>query len=662
LDDSTQNKALTDGAGEVSGGAGRFGMPIDLYRVLLVLWQGRFWLVLAATLGLVAGVAYAKFGIANTYTALALLKYEGIERVEGMPAPSRGEVGSLVQTVRIPDVLRPVQERLQLPGSVGSLASAVNAVQDYQTNMIRIETFATTAEMAADLANTITDVFLDYHKNLQLERLREAITGIDGRIEAAQHRLDEARHAYDDFRESHGVADLTTEQRSGIDTAVDLRSQRDMIEAEIQALDARVQQLRRNLRSAPRMVVTSAAGASPEASERARLEVELATARSNLSQNHPRVQALEAQLAALNSRARSGSTSRVEASTLGISADYSNNQVALSTALADLESARERLRGINELATRADERLTEYTELEGQGVALMTDLRVAEQLMSELRDQRARLENATREPRSGFIVVAPATVPEAPTSGKKKYVAALGIPLAAVLIAVLGLIGRELRGLRVATPAEVAYWSRTPVVGMTTWPRDDAAVEQLIADLDDFAPNAQGDTLVVAGNAEATELARRFAAMLSSDWSETTLSPVESGAFRDSDPGGHRTFRETQETIVTPAPQAAAAAGSVALVRASSQSLALVPSEYQRVNAWEGEEQGQGIRRAARLSDRVLVVVSAGQATVKDLISMRLRLGRTKGVGCVLVGVDDKFRSVPDRIGPVDEFWSTRRA
>ncbi len=72
--------------------------------------------------------------------------------------------------------------------------------------------------------------------------------------------------------------------------------------------------------------------------------------------------------------------------------------------------------------------------------------------------------------------------------------------------------------------------------------------------------------------------------------------------------------------------------------------------------AWNGPLSGPVLRRAARLSHRVLVVVSSG-LSVLELAQIKTRLGRDDGVGYVLVNLGDAYVNVVDRVGPVEEFW-----
>jgi uncharacterized protein involved in exopolysaccharide biosynthesis len=72
--------------------------------------------------------------------------------------------------------------------------------------------------------------------------------------------------------------------------------------------------------------------------------------------------------------------------------------------------------------------------------------------------------------------------------------------------------------------------------------------------------------------------------------------------------------------------------------------------------AWNGPLSGPVLRRAARLAHRVMVVVSSGMRVI-DLSRVQTRLGRTEGVGYVLVNVNDEYIDLEDRVGPVGAFW-----
>jgi hypothetical protein len=103
------------------------------------------------------------------------------------------------------------------------------------------------------------------------------------------------------------------------------------------------------------------------------------------------------------------------------------------------------------------------------------------------------------------------------------------------------------------------------------------------------------------------------------------------------------------------APGMSAAGGGSALARRSNDAITVA-------QAWDGPPHGPSLRRASRLADRVLVVVAAGTMSVTEVAQLRSRLGRSTGIGVLLVGLNPDFVKLPDRVGEVDRFWEERAA
>jgi uncharacterized protein involved in exopolysaccharide biosynthesis len=77
--------------------------------------------------------------------------------------------------------------------------------------------------------------------------------------------------------------------------------------------------------------------------------------------------------------------------------------------------------------------------------------------------------------------------------------------------------------------------------------------------------------------------------------------------------------------------------------------------------AWNGPLVGPTLRRAARLADRVIVLVRDATLTPADLTNLQVRLGREDAIGFLIVGVDGEEANRRDRVGQVAEFWTSRK-
>ena len=659
----------------------RFGAPIDTHRIARRLFIGRKWIAGALLLGAVISLPLAKWGLASTYKATAMLEYEGTPRLEGLPQVTDQNVGGMLQAVYVNAVLAQIHEAMGYDMPTADVGRLLHAHAD-EAGVARIEASEKTPEGAARLANTAAEAFTAHRVEAERIRIDQAIGALRRRIAAANTALGRAQRTYDDFRQEQGIADLSTEQEQAIENAAELRAARDRAESEVAGLEARLEQIRTDLRRTPqtRTTTSSAGGSSPERTELGRLEAELTRARGNLADSHPRVQALQQQIATLRERIASGQATEPRTTSTSTNAQWTNLQTSASTAEADLEAARHRLEGLVTQAARAQERVEQFSSIEGDASRLLAEVRVNQQLLTELQATQARLEDARRHPASGFRVISEATEPDYAERSKAKYVVAAAIPLGLLLVVLLALLGRELRGFRVRTAKELAFWGRGPVIGSSTWPRDPQAIDELIADMDDFIPDASGQMLAIGANENFNELAATFAARLNSDWYDTTL--IGAPLFEEDDPRlslppgdddlpGAGSMPSPKDTVRNLPPHMVEKAAALALApkggidkahHAHAHHLLDTESPMQmRVEAWEGRDHGPALRRAARLADRVCVIVPAGQLSFLEVQQITTRLGRRNGVGFILADVAPPYASLIDRVGPVDRFWASQR-
>jgi hypothetical protein len=195
------------------------------------------------------------------------------------------------------------------------------------------------------------------------------------------------------------------------------------------------------------------------------------------------------------------------------------------------------------------------------------------------------------------------------------------------------------RRLEVRTPAEAAYWSKLPVIGASTWPRDPEMLSSLMHDLDDYAPHCEGVTLIVGVSMEEAQLARRVA-----EWD------------------GHRMPKIHDVNRLLGSGSALAPSDGFSEFQGEGADHEGLPPSNMQILTLTGPVPAQALRRAARLADRVLVVVASGKHNIFQLMKIRSRLGRDSGIGLLLVGLDKEFAMVRDRVGPIENFWYATRS
>ncbi|MCA9607765.1 MAG: hypothetical protein KC619_19285 [Myxococcales bacterium] len=662
-----------DAVDEEEGGASRPGFPVDLFRLRRAIVRGRWWLLAAGAIGAALGYLIAKFVVEHTYQATASLQYSGLPG-EPQHVVQRDQPG-LVAAAHSEEVMYALRDRMG-EGletlNLNALRAQVVIESDSDTGLISFTSWGDSPERAAAIANTATELFLAFHEERRRNELTEELAGVEERAAVTRTELATARQTYDAFRRANGISDLTAEQEAAIEQAASLRSQADLGHAEVQSLEARVAQLRQELESTPR-TETHSSGASDEQRRLRQLRQLLAEARGQgLGDSHPRVQALERQVAALERTA--GDTPGT--SHTGSNPVYSQIATTLQSAETELEGARQRVATLEQLAVQAQQRTARFSEIEGQAANLLAQVNIKQEHLTTLNEERATIQDLQRDLQTGFRVVAEARPPDTALPSKKKYAVAAGIPLAFLVIMVGALLFRELRGLKVQTAREVAFWGNGPVIGTTTWPRDPRALLDLIADLDDFAPDARGTMLVVGSTEGDRELAAEIARQLNQDWTASTqvevpvIAALPASTRRSSPPAGRGYYDDDGDEVLSG--EIYEGPTEVAIPTGSELALLDMPTEVEQpgelpdpadrliCTAWAQRPEGQALRRAARLADRVLVVVSSGGIGATELATIRTRLGVDDSIGYVLTGVSDEVARLPDRCGEVETFWSSR--
>ncbi|MGF1467098.1 MAG: GumC family protein [Sandaracinaceae bacterium] len=654
----------------------RPGSPIDLHRLMGILRRGLGWLVIAAAAGTLLGWLIANFGLPKEYEAEATIRYEGQPGESVLEAAA--DLPAMVALASSERFLLPLRDQMGFEGaSVTVMRNMLEIDADYRANIVTFKAFGTSGEGAADLANTAISTFFDFQEEERRGIIQSRLDGLTERISIAEADVAAAREAYDVFRRRQNIVDLPDEQEAALNRVAELTQDVGSAQREIDGLERRVDHLQTALENMGRTETVGGGGGGGGGARARELRRRLEQARATLSEDHPTVQALERQLAAA---AASGGGGGGRAP----NPIYERSREQLSEAQADLATAQTEHENLQGQLREAEQVLSRYSELEGPAVRLATQVEVKEGLVEDLNQARARLADSMQDIDHGFRPISAAMPATEPVKSKRKFLVSAGIPAFVIGAVLLFLLWRELRGLTLQTPAEVAWWGNGPVVGTTTWPRNPHALFDLVADLDDVLPEARGTMLIVGGSGGERALAEEIAAELNRDLTRTTFQemPVPglpanvrseapeperrpAGAGRSGGPDvveGEVVSTATELVLArdSDVEPLAGAPTKISFVQPGGPTEPPeAPPQQERLvcSGWTGPSTGQGLRRAARLADRVLVVVESDKIRAPQLIRLKNRLGRNDGVGFILVGVSDEIAKLPDRTGDVDGFW-----
>ncbi len=535
-----------------------------------------------------AGLYVAKKHVAHQYNAAAVLEWEP----EGAAATER-ELRTLVESVKLPQNLAAVRTKLDLPLTLEQVSHRVEVAGNARSSFVTITAHAEEAVEAALIADALASQFLEHRKTLRAQELRERSLELGGSIASTRRALQTARDAFDAFREKHHITDLPAEQRIALDQASRAASEAELAQADVEAEAARTRTLRGAIAGISRMTVRGETQSDPAASRLADARAELTQLRARLSDEHPKVQALQAEVAALEKNKRHLTPMSTQR-TVGIDVRWEVAQSEITGSEASRVAARERREALDAQAHKAQERLQWLSGLEGERNALVAELRAHEAHLALLLEAKSKADDEVGHPKPGARLVSKPSVPRLPSKSWRKLVAIAFVAVGFVGAVVMALV-RALWGLRAHTAREAAFAANLPVVASSGWngDRDDAIELARLVD----------DTLEV----------------LPYSTKELVVLPAS----------------DDERTLVGPIADA-------------------VSNRYAgAVSGWDGADV-RACRRVARAAGQVLVVVRSGARGALQLAQITSRLGRRDNVFIAVVGLGPELANFTDRCG-VDE-------
>lgn len=332
-------------------------------------------------------------------------------------------------------VLRPVVERLNLKTDsrfndrsnrdattlndelLAKLRSSLRVQQGTNSQLLYITATARDPALAADIANAVTDEYLQQISNRTNAPAVERASRYSAQVAELKEKFDLAQAKVAEFRDKHGMADLKDGQGGGDQEGSAL------VDLEDKLLQA--QNARRLLESQPgdaRAESTAVLGAPEAVTMRGALdtlESQLGQARTTLGPRHPRVLQLQSEIEATRTALRSALNAR-------------------------LTGARE-LEARYQAAVNAERRrLLERRDLQDQGAKLLMEQQAAKETYSQALRGMDQVQFASVGNYKDVTVVSRAEPPVKPTKPNKlklflaavvaSFVFALGGPFAYELL------------------------------------------------------------------------------------------------------------------------------------------------------------------------------------------------------------------------------------
>lgn|GEM_PF-4871729 len=579
------------------------GAWVDPERLFIALKRRRWIITGAAILGTVAGAATAKGIVEPVFEARSVIECDRCTRAD----LGDRELATLQESVKLPQHIEDARQKLGIVATLESIDRDVEVGASIESRLIHVTARGKNGELAAGLANVIVAAFMETRLQVERDKLEKRATSLTIDAQKARASIMDARGRYDRFRGENNIADLPAERQAAIQEAARLRSELATARAEELAEQARREALLRVSEKESSTAILDVTMEFPDAKHLATKKAQLAAARARLSADHPSVQALTSEVEALEQGQAAVNNAITTGRTVGRNPQWESAQQSILEATANQEAASARQSMLEKLAHSTAQAVARLSNIEGEASALLSNLQSAEQHASAIDVDLKHAQNAARTPSTGLRILAMARAPSTPVKSTRRIVALLG-PLLGFLVAVIVVVLRELRGLRVHTAAELAFWGKGPVLTASQWPNRPGTLADIVTELIGPLQKSSGKTLVLG------------------------VSPLEIAHV-------HALAYALHEEL-------------------ERQGAARNQGSFDVLGWFTSSAE---LRRAVRQADRVLVVVASGRHSAFALRAFVAKAACPTRIGFILLGLHDEHVSLPDVAGDADAFWNAGR-
>ena len=217
---------------------------------------------------------------------------------------------SYVELLTEPPVAQGVIDQLHLNITPGGLLQHIQAVPVINTSIITLKATWSDPVTAANIANTTAQVFVDRERDIVAREAISAMNYIGQQLPRARNDMEQAAAGLAAFQSEHSIADITNQTQTQIQALATLDAKLSQSQTDAGQDQAQLKSVEGVLaKTPPTLIGSKNVGTNPVVdqlrTQLAQVDVQLKTAESQYTDQHPIVIALKQQKADLESRINS---------------------------------------------------------------------------------------------------------------------------------------------------------------------------------------------------------------------------------------------------------------------------------------------------------------------------------------------------------------------
>jgi tyrosine-protein kinase Etk/Wzc len=264
------------------------------------------------------------------------------------------------------------------------------------TNLIKVSFSWTDPVKSAEIANMISEVYIEFNKEKWTEDLSQTMDFISSQLDKVKDQLKEAEEKMDAFRKTHGIAEISKEAEGIIEKLSELEKEKTAIEIELFQVRRAIQDIDRE----PSKILSSSFGdpvLQSLVSKLAELDIKRYSLLQRFTENHPEV--------------------------VEVSAEREELIEKIKEILKEKEKAlTSRKKGIEEFIDKYEGEIKNYPEVERNLLRLARNLKVNEDIYTFLLTKYEEVRIAKAASVGNIKIIDRAIPPSSPVFPNKKKI------------------------------------------------------------------------------------------------------------------------------------------------------------------------------------------------------------------------------------------------
>ena len=407
---------------------------VNLSLYLEIAYQYKYLIFLILVASLIAAFAYGKKQIPVYEASTKIFIQEDLmelQIINNKPMFKKNyDLQTWMEIIKSSEIARRTSERLNGRISPSRILHMIScSAEKDEEHIIEINVTSTIAEETAEVANAVYLALRDYDTESRLTGYENSLQFINAQIKKKQTELDSLDAGIDDFYSKNRINKYTDNMELNLKKVEKFKEMLTTAEVELSALNANIDEIKNKLDSEDSDIISQTTYSEPLKIRLMNLEVDLARALTKYTEKHPKVQAIQHNIANVKKLIREGAGKKIQLKNMTANPVRQNLVNSLLEKEGKAVAIEQKIKALKKIIGGSNiqpEYRGELNKLERQRAAL-------EKVLINLQNQLNEIRLNANVKSDRIKQLQEATVPTAPTKNKTAMFILMGLMLGLAL-------------------------------------------------------------------------------------------------------------------------------------------------------------------------------------------------------------------------------------